>query len=92
MSGLGRRDNRHERPYVIAYIRPDGRKLYDSARTLDDARARIDARLAKRHNRGETATVHLGGKLVLDTAAPTIDWYREDVSVEDMLNHIVPKR
>lgn len=63
MPGLGRRDNRHERPYVIAYVRGD-RKLYDSARNLEDAVDRADARLAKRHNKGEVAHIYRSGKLV----------------------------
>ncbi len=63
MAGLGRRDSRGERPYVIAYVRGD-RKLYDSARTLDDAQTRIAARLAKRHNKGEVAHVYKSGRLI----------------------------
>ena len=63
MSRLGTRDNRHERPYVIAYVRGD-RKLYDSARTLDDAQTRISARLAKHRNKGEVAHVYKGGRLI----------------------------
>ena len=68
---LGRRDNRHERKYVIAYVRKrDGRKLYDSARTLDDAVARSEARLLKRHNRGEQAEIYVAGKLVATLTNP----------------------
>lgn len=63
MSGLGTRDNRHERPYVISYVRGP-RRLSDSARTLDAAKARCAARLAKRHNRGEVAEVWYMGQLV----------------------------
>lgn len=71
MSGLGRRDNRHERKYMIAYVRKrDGRKLYDSARTLDDAVARSEARLAKRHNRGEVAEIYAAGKLIATLTEP----------------------
>lgn len=60
---LGKRDNRHERPYRIDYVRGT-RVLGDSARTLDDAVARADARLAKRHNRGEVARIYRNGKLI----------------------------
>lgn len=66
MSNLGTRDNRHERPYRIEYVRGT-RILGDSARSLDGAKARAEARLAKRHNRGETARVWLDGKLVWDS-------------------------
>lgn len=73
MPGLGRRDNRHERKYVIAYVRQTvhGTKtLYDSARTLDDAVARSEARLSKRHNRGEAAEIYIAGKLVATLTNP----------------------
>ena len=63
---LGRRDNRHERPYRIDYIRGE-RVLYDSARSLEDAKARIATRLAKRHNRRERARVVLRGITVFET-------------------------
>ena len=66
MPGLGTRDNRHERPYYINYVR-GGRALGDSATTLESAKARIAARLAKRHNRGERAQVYRDGKLVFET-------------------------
>jgi hypothetical protein len=66
MPGLGTRDSRGERPYVINYVRGE-RVLSDSAVTLAGAKARIGARLAKRHNRGEKAQVYRGGKLVLET-------------------------
>ena len=63
MPGLGRRDNRHERPVRIEYVRGT-RVLGDSARSLEDALARVSARLAKRHNRGEHARLYRGGKLI----------------------------
>lgn len=75
MPGLGTRDNRGERPYVINYVR-GGRVLSDSAPTLNAALARISVRLAKRHNKGEQAQVYLHGVLVYDTSnkdhAPTL--------------------
>ena len=67
---LGKRDNRHQRSYVIAYIRPDGRRLYDSARTLDDAVARYERRVSKRYNRNDAAEVSYAGKLVLKLSNP----------------------
>jgi hypothetical protein len=54
------------RPYVIAYLKGD-RRLGDSARTLEGAKARIEARLSKPHNRGERAQVYLRGALVFET-------------------------
>lgn len=63
---LGKRDNRHSRPYIIRYIKGD-RVLSDSARSLDDAKARISNRLAKRHNRGERAEVYRNRQLVHET-------------------------
>jgi hypothetical protein len=67
--GLGRRDNKSERPYVINYIRGQ-RRLSDSAVTLDGALARISERLAKRHNKGETAEVwHCGERVYTTTIA-----------------------
>ena len=57
-----------ERPYVIAYVR-GARRLSDSARTLDDAKARISARFSKRHNRGEQATVFYFGECVFSAIA-----------------------
>jgi hypothetical protein len=65
--GIGRRDNKSERPYVIAYVR-GLRRLSDSAVTLEGAMARISERLAKRHNKGEVAEVWFCGKLVHSTA------------------------
>ncbi len=41
------------------------RVLNDSARSLQSAIARAEARLAKRHNRGETVRIYHNGKLVL---------------------------
>lgn len=67
MSRLGTRDQRHERNYVINYVRGT-RVLGDSARSLDAAKARIQARLSKRHNKGEVGRVFLNGKLVLEVA------------------------
>lgn len=64
---MGRRDNKGERSYVIAYIRGE-RRLADSAASLESAMARIDARLAKPHNRGERAEVRLHGELIFSTA------------------------
>lgn len=67
MAGLGTRDNRRaERRYVITYSRGE-RKLYDSARSLDEAKATIERRLAKRHNKGETGRVYLRNELVFET-------------------------
>lgn len=67
MAGLGTRDNRGpDRPYIITYERGE-RKLYDSARSLDDAKLRIAIRLAKRHNRGEVANVYLRHELVFSS-------------------------
>jgi hypothetical protein len=63
MAALGTRDNRHERPYNIAFFRGE-RVLLDSARSLESAKARVAARLAKRHNRGERAEIYLHGQLV----------------------------
>lgn len=54
------------RPFIIAYVRGD-RRLGDSAQTLEGAKARINARLAKRHNRGERAEVYTSGKLIFST-------------------------
>lgn len=70
MPGLGTRDSRGERPYIINYVRGD-RVLSDSAPTLNAALARISARLAKPHNKSEQAQVYLRGSLVFDTSAPT---------------------
>lgn len=50
-------------PFVITYIKGD-RRLADSARDLEGAKARISARLAKSHNRGERAEVHHKHQLV----------------------------
>ena len=44
------------------------RRIHDSATTLDGAKARIAARSAKPHNRGEHAEVYYAGNLVLSTA------------------------
>ena len=63
---LGKHDNRHARPFIITYIKGD-RSLGDSARSLDDAKARIAARLTKRYNKGERAVVKLNGNTVLET-------------------------
>lgn len=58
MSGLGTRDQRYHGPtWGITYERGD-RVLRDSARSLEAAKAKCEARLAKRHNRGETAKVY----------------------------------
>ena len=51
------------RPFIIAYVRGD-RRLADSAETMDGAKARIAARLAKRHNKGEKAEIYLRGQLI----------------------------
>jgi len=51
------------RPYLIEYAKGD-RLLRDSARTLDEAKTRCANRLAKRHNRGETATVFFRREVV----------------------------
>lgn len=59
MAGLGKRDNKGERPYLIAYVRSNGRRLSDSARSLEDAHARIAARLSKPQNRREHAEIWL---------------------------------
>lgn len=53
----------HGTPFVIVYIKGD-RRLNDSARDLDGAKARVAARLAKRHNRGERAEVYFKHELV----------------------------
>jgi hypothetical protein len=63
-SGIGR--EARGIPYVITYVKGE-RQLADSADTLDAAKARISARLAKRHNRGEHALVHYRHKLVFDS-------------------------
>ena len=63
---LGKRDNRHERPYRIDYVRST-RTLYDSARTLEGARARIATRLTKPAHRAELARIYLGGRLIEET-------------------------
>jgi hypothetical protein len=55
-----------DRPYIIAYIKGD-RRLADSACDLDAAKARIAARLAKRHNKGERAEVYCNHVLVFST-------------------------
>lgn len=45
-----------------------GRMLRDSAQSLEMAKAKIAARAAKQHNRGETARVYdLRRNLILDT-------------------------
>lgn len=54
-------------PYIITYIKGD-RRLSDSARDLDGAKARIASRLAKRHNRGERAEVYHRHQLVWSTS------------------------
>lgn len=51
------------RPYTILYIRRE-RRLLDSASTLDGAKARCAARLAKPHNYGETAVVSFQGRIL----------------------------
>lgn len=53
-------------PFVITYIKGD-RRLSDSARDLEAAKARIATRLAKRHNKGERAEVHHRHQLVFST-------------------------
>lgn len=63
---LGKRDNRHERPFRIDYVRST-RVLYDSARTLEDARARVAARVMKPANRAELARIYLRGQLIEET-------------------------
>jgi hypothetical protein len=63
---MGRRDNKGERPYVITYIK-GARRLSDSAITLDGAKTRIAARLAKRHNKGEIGRVYFQGSMVFST-------------------------
>ena len=62
---MGTRDNKGERPYVLAYLKPGA--LYgvsDSAGTIDDARARAANRFAKRHHQNEIAKIYLHGSLV----------------------------
>lgn len=53
--------------FEIAYVK-GARRLADSATTLEGAKARIAARAAKPHNRGEHAEVYYAGNLVLSTA------------------------
>lgn len=53
--------------FEIAYVKGD-RRLRDSATTLDAAKARVEARAAKKHNRGEHAEVFYAGNLVFSTA------------------------
>jgi len=52
--------------YIIEYIKGD-RRLRDCARSMDGAKARITARLAKRHNKGERAEVYRNHTLVFST-------------------------
>lgn len=68
MAGLGTRDNRNERPYLIEYSR-GGRVLMDSARSLESAVARCKARLSKPHNKGETCRIYLRRELVQTVTA-----------------------
>ena len=56
----GRKGSGWELSYGITYERGD-KLLRDSARSLDAAKAKCEARLAKRHNRGETARVYEPG-------------------------------
>lgn len=60
---LGTRDNRHERNYVIRYIKGN-RTLMDSGRTLEDARNRCKERFSKRCNKGEICQIYLNGNLI----------------------------
>ena len=83
MPGLGTRDNRGERPYVIAYVRGD-RKLYDSATTLEGARARIERRLSKRHNRGEVGHIYLGGKLIREISRNSAGGWTTGIDIRDV--------
>ena len=53
-------------PYVITYIKGE-RRLSDSARDIDSAKARIASRLAKKHNKGERAEVHHKHALVFSS-------------------------
>ena len=52
--------------YGINYIKGE-RALLDSAPTLEAAKAKIENRLAKRHNKGESAEVYFRGELVFAT-------------------------
>lgn len=82
---LGRRDNRHERPYRIDYVRVlDGRVLGDSARTLDDARVRIEARLSKRHNKGEIGRIYLRGKMIREIMLNNAGGFTTSVDIADL--------
>lgn len=69
MTGVGRRDNGAERPYFIAYVKGQ-RRLADSAQSFRGAIARIAFRLAKKHNRGETAVFFLHGNLIYSVDGP----------------------
>lgn len=66
MNSAEKASNLRNRPYIIAYIRGD-RRLADCAETLDGAKARIERRLAKRHNQGESAEIYTNGKLIFST-------------------------
>lgn len=68
MTTLGSRDGKGERPYVIVYVRGT-RRLSDSAINCEGALARIRTRLAKRHNKGETAEIWYCGKRIYSTEA-----------------------
>lgn len=63
MSNLGTRDNRHSRPFLIAYVKGD-RTLHDSARSIDGARTKCRARLEKPHNRGDICRIYQSGRLI----------------------------
>lgn len=59
----GRASSYREHPFHIEYWKGD-RMLRDCAVSLDEAKRRVEQRLAKRHNRGETARVLFRGEVV----------------------------
>ena len=52
-----------DRPFLITYVR-GAQRIRDSAATLQGAIARVCARLAKAHNKRETAEVWFRNELV----------------------------
>jgi hypothetical protein len=65
--GIGDHRRQTERPYYIRYIKGD-RQLSDTATTLEFAKERVAARLAKKHNKGERAEVWYRNKELVFSA------------------------
>lgn len=79
--------------YCIEY-RKGSRLLRDSGSSLEDAIARVERRLAKPHNKGEVARVTFRGQVLFETGANPVEiaWYKENVTMDEVLAHIAPKR